>query len=79
MTTKTRSGRVFERMQPREELPTDAPPAGCLMVGINPDRMEVVINLDRDRTGHITFSPDQARYLARLLITKADDIDAGNF
>ncbi len=53
------------------------PPAGCLMVGIDPENREVVVNLDRDRNGvgHITFSPDQARNLARLLIEKAADID----
>jgi hypothetical protein len=48
--------------------------AGYLMVGIDPYRGEVVINLDHDRTGHITFSPSQARQLASLLNRKADEL-----
>lgn len=76
----SRRGNEVERVGPRaQERAGTMPPAGFLMVGIDPHRMEVVVNLDRDRTGHITFSPDQARYLARLLNEKASDIDAGNF
>jgi hypothetical protein len=47
---------------------------GFLEVGANEDG-EVVLNLDQDRTGHIVFSPDQARRLARLLWAKAMDAD----
>jgi hypothetical protein len=47
---------------------------GYLMIGTN-GRREVVVNLDRDRTGHIVFSPGQARTLAALLLRKADDAD----
>lgn len=43
---------------------------GYLMVGTN-ERGEVVVNLDRDRTGHIVFSPGQARTFAALLLKKA--------
>lgn len=43
---------------------------GYLEVGIN-ETGEVVINLDHDRTGHINFSPRQARTLAALLNKKA--------
>lgn len=45
-------------------------PSGFLEVGIN-KLGEVVINLDHDRTGHITFSPTQARMLADVLVRKA--------
>jgi len=83
MTIKTtRRGHAVERVGPRaQEQAGTAPPAGCLMVGIDPHRMEVVVNLDGDRNGigHITFSPDQARSLAILLMTKANDIDGGDF
>lgn len=44
---------------------------GYLAVGVNDDG-EVVINLDHDRTGHIVFSPTQARNLAHLLLKQAD-------
>jgi hypothetical protein len=53
---------------------------GSLEIGLN-DRREVVMNLDRDRngTGHIVFSPNQARHLAALMYKKADEADpAGN-
>lgn len=40
---------------------------------------EVVINLDKDRTGHIKFSPSQARNLAAILLTKANEIDPGSW
>ena len=51
------------------------PQGGFLEVGIDPRRGEVVVNLDRDRTGHITFTPDQARQLAALLVKKADETE----
>lgn len=49
---------------------------GYLEVGIN-DRGEVVVSLDKDRTGHIIFSPNQARNLAALLIKKAGEAEDG--
>lgn len=56
--------------------------AGTLEVGAN-DRGEVVINLPPEVVqgfsnltgGHIVFSPNQARNLARLLIKHANTID----
>lgn len=47
---------------------------GYLEVGRN-DKFEVVLNLDHDRdgTGHIIFSPNQARNLARLLVKQANE------
>lgn len=45
---------------------------GYIEIGIN-DKNEVVINLDRDRTGHIVFSPQQAMLLARILQEKASE------
>lgn len=51
--------------------------AGYLEVGTN-ERGEVVINLDRDRVGHVVFSPKQARHLAGLLLAKAREIDRGS-
>lgn len=50
---------------------------GALIVGIDPHRREVVINLDYERTGHLTFSPNQARGLAGILKRKADEIEVG--
>jgi hypothetical protein len=46
--------------------------AGFLQVGVN-DHGEVIINLDKDRTGHITFSYSQARNLAHVLLSKAEE------
>ena len=45
--------------------------AGVFEVGTN-DAHEVVINLPRDMTGHIVFSPHQARVLAQTLVKMAD-------
>ena len=50
-----------------------------LEVGLN-DRNEVVINHpdlqpDENGVGHIIFTPEQARQLARLLFLKADAAD----
>lgn len=50
-------------------------PGGEIEVGLSEDGREVVINLPPGgRTGHITFSPQQARHLAGVLNRKADDI-----
>lgn len=51
------------------------PGTGFLLVGH--DNREVVVNLDRDRTGHLTFSPQQARDFAWLLVKQADALDGG--
>ena len=48
--------------------------SGFLEVGTTP-RHEVVINLPHDMTGHIVFSPHQARELARTLASKADEAE----
>lgn len=54
--------------------------AGVLTVGIDPETNEVVVNVPEcpiiEGFWHITFSPDQARQFAMLLITKAGDIEA---
>lgn len=47
---------------------------GTLEVGTN-DKHEVVINLPQDMTGHIVFSPMQARILADSLIRKSIDAE----
>lgn len=53
---------------------------GVLEVGISGDGREVIINHpdlqpDADGVGHIVFSPEQARNLAKLLTGKADEIE----
>ncbi len=54
-------------------------PEKYLEVGLTPDGREVIINHPVDpetvrlRFGHIVFSPDQARRLAKLLLRKADE------
>lgn len=52
-------------------------PEKYLEVGLTPDGREVIINHpdllpDANGVGHIVFSPEQARNLARLLLRKAD-------
>lgn len=47
---------------------------GYLMIGTD-GHGEVVINLDHDRTGHIIFSPAQARELAAKLLSKATEAE----
>ena len=54
---------------------TNPPEGGTLLVGIDPRRGEVVVNLDHDRVGHITFSPDQARQFAAILNQKAAEAE----
>lgn len=50
---------------------------GYLIIGISEDYKEVIVNLpEGSETGHVTFSPNQARAMANLMIQKADDIDA---
>lgn len=49
--------------------------AGNLFVGTT-ERNEVVINIGQEVTGHILFSPKQARNLAKTLIKMADRVDA---
>jgi hypothetical protein len=48
--------------------------SGFLEVGAD-YQGQVVINLPRDMTGHICFTPDQARHLSELLTRKADEAD----
>jgi hypothetical protein len=53
--------------------------AGYLEVGTN-GKGEIVINhpqmeVDENGVGHLVFSPNQARYLARLLLKKADEAE----
>ena len=61
-----------------EIVPT-VPPEKTLIVGITADGREVVINHPNIQAGPLgygyTFSPDQARNLARLLIIAADEIN----
>lgn len=52
-----------------EEVPPRNGP-GELHVGAN-DKGEVVINLPTDMTGHICFTPHQARHLAVVLLRQA--------
>jgi len=47
------------------------PPSNFLSIGIDPLTFEVVVNLDQDRTGHITFSPQQAYAFGEKMIKKA--------
>lgn len=47
---------------------------GFLEVGVNGQR-QVVINLDHDRTGHVVFSPSEARTLAGILSRKAKEAE----
>lgn len=47
---------------------------GNLMVGANPQTGMVMIQLPADLTGHIAFTPDQARHLAGLLTQHAAEL-----
>ncbi len=47
---------------------------GNLLIGPN-DQGEIVMNLPRDMTGHIVFSPNQARELAEIMLHQAALID----
>jgi hypothetical protein len=54
--------------------------AGYLEVGISDDGREIIVNHpdlrpDVNGVGHIVFSPNQARSLAKLLSGKADEIE----
>lgn len=48
--------------------------SGYLEVGVN-EQNEVVVNLPHDMTGHIVFSPAEARGLASSLTRKAEEAD----
>jgi hypothetical protein len=56
-------------------------PEKYLEVGLTSDGREVIINhpVDPETTrlgsGHLVFSPAQARHLARLLLRKADECE----
>lgn len=49
--------------------------SGVLQIGTN-SAHEVVLNLPRDMTGHIVFSPEQARGLADTLTRKAAEAES---
>ena len=53
---------------------TEEKVTGFLHVGIN-ENSEVVVNLPKDMTGHIVFSPNQARDFARVLLKQADSAE----
>jgi hypothetical protein len=55
--------------KPLDQPPTDNGP-GALEIGTN-ERGEVVMNLPRDMTGHITFSPDEAEHLSTVMARQA--------
>lgn len=62
-------------MNPKQEL---LPPGNFLEVGHTQSGRCVLINhpnllVDARGCGHIVFSPDEARNLARLLLRKADE------
>lgn len=52
--------------------------SGFLEVGTNDD-YNVVVNLPHDMTGHVVFSPNQARALADTLTAKARAAEAAQF
>lgn len=63
-----------------EEL-MEEPSKNMLYVGLSFDECEVVINhpqllTDKDGNGYLTFSPDQARNLGKLLLLKASQCRA---
>lgn len=51
---------------------------GTIEVG-HTEQGEVVLNLDKDRTGHLIFSPAQARTLASSMLRKADEAERLNY
>lgn len=64
---------IWQKELVRARADGDVPPRngpGELHVGAN-ERGEVVVNLPRDMTGHICFTPAQARHLAVVLIRQA--------
>lgn len=69
----------LNKLERRELAAPRDPPAqdngpGELMIGFNL-RGEVVMNLPRDMTGHIVFTPREARRLAVILINKAAEAE----
>ena len=70
METEMPSDSNYEQVKRDEKDQYESGP-GFLMVGHN-ENGEVVINLDHDRTGHVVFTPQEARYLGHLLLHKAD-------
>lgn len=49
--------------------------AGLLLIGFSDRLREVVVDLGEDRTGHMCFTPEQARAYAALMITKASECE----
>jgi hypothetical protein len=69
--------RYFQKWPLAWASPQDESGPGFLTVGTGDGpKPEVIINLDHDRTGHVTFSPDEARGLAALLMKKATEAEA---
>lgn len=60
----------LDRERPAQEL---LRPENYLEVGLSSDEREIVINLPQTGEQWITFSPAQARHLAKLLLRKADE------
>lgn len=59
-----------------EEQVGPPPPSGYLQVGVDADRLQVVVNhpkliTDADGNGFMIFSPEQAEYFAALLVKHA--------
>lgn len=66
------------RIAPIGDKQTLLPPENYLEVGLTADGREVLVNhpkllTDQHGVGHIVFSAEQARNLARLLLRKADE------
>lgn len=85
--TQRRAGEGLISLMQRAELAHEGPidpvptqellrPENYLEVGLTADEREIVINFPGDAytpAHHTTFSPAQARNLARLLLRKAED------
>jgi hypothetical protein len=50
--------------------------AGFLLTGVDDKTGLVMVNLGKDKVGHIGFTPSQARGFADMLIKKAREADA---
>jgi hypothetical protein len=68
---------LFNLVLRPEPLASHESGRGMLGVGVD-DARQVVVNLDRDRTGHIVFSQQEAREFGALLIRKAEEASNHN-
>jgi hypothetical protein len=60
--------------EPRPDQDFLGPDRGqCLEVGLSSDEREIIVNIPDTGEQWITFSPAQARHLAKLLLRKADE------